>query len=459
MVLKSLSNINTKKAAGPDGVGGKVLKECRLQLYPTLQKLFQNSIDTHHLPALWKTSEIVPVPKMSLPKVRNDLRPVALTAIVMKCFERIVLEFLKAAAPKDKFQFAYSAGRSVEDATLTLIQYLQEHLDKTKTYARVLFVDFSSAFNTIQPHILMEKLMNMNINSNIILWLKDFLTGRLQYVRFKDSCSPVIEINTGAPQGCVLSALLFTLYTSDCQASHTKNVIMKYADDTVVVGFVDRKDETSDTNVYFEEIAKFHDWCNTNYLNLNVKKTKEMVIDFGLSDEQKSPVLIDNEIVETVHEYKYLGSIIDDKLKGTANINKMCKKANQRMFFLRKLKDVNVDTTIMDLFYRSVVQSVVAFCIVCWFGNLSEKDKKLVNRLAKSARRLGCKDVVDFEEIYQLTAGKKLDSILKDESHPLYKYFRFLPSKARLSSIYCRTSRYKQSFVPSAIRLYNGSNL
>ena len=129
------------------------------------------------------------------------------------------------------------------------------------------------------------------------------------------------------------------------------------------------------------------------------------------------------------------------------------------MFFLRKLKAVNVDTTILDLFYKSVVQSVLAFCIVCWFGNLSEKDKKLVNRLAKSARRLGCKDVVNFEELYEATVNKKRSTILKDESHPLFMYYRFLPSNIRLSSIYCRTSRYKDSFVPSSIRLFNGSTL
>ena len=78
-VNKALSKINARKTSGPDNVSVKVLKECRLQLAPILGDIFQHSIDNHYLPLPWITSELVPVPKIALPLVKNDLRQVALT--------------------------------------------------------------------------------------------------------------------------------------------------------------------------------------------------------------------------------------------------------------------------------------------------------------------------------------------------------------------------------------------
>ena len=139
-VNNALSKIKIRKAPGPDRVSGKFLKECRLQLAPTLKEIFQHSIDNHYLPLPWKTSELVPVPKMSLPLVKNDLRPVALTSLIMKTFERIVLKFLNPNKLADSLQFAYCESRSVEDATLFLINTLLSHLDKKRTYARAMFM-------------------------------------------------------------------------------------------------------------------------------------------------------------------------------------------------------------------------------------------------------------------------------------------------------------------------------
>ena len=260
-VNNELAKINTRKAAGPDLLCGKVLKECRLQLSPIVHKMFQSSLDNHYIPLSWLTAELVPVPKMTIPLVKNDLRPVALTAIVMKCFERLkkletLLKFLNPEKLIDLYQFAYRPARSVEDASLTLLQYLQCHLDKGRTYARVLFVDFSSAFNTIQPHLMLQKLQNKGVNSNLILWIHKFLTGRQQYVRFKDARSNVSTTNTGAPQGCVLSASLFTIYESDNGSLDERCVILKYADDTVIIGLLNENDDPCD-NFYVNEINVF----------------------------------------------------------------------------------------------------------------------------------------------------------------------------------------------------------
>ena len=79
----------------------------------------------------------------------------------MKILEKIVLSHLKAATKHqlDPLQFAYRAGRSVDDAVSLLIHTLLQHIDNPKRYARILFIDFSSAFNTIIPDMLHSKLL------------------------------------------------------------------------------------------------------------------------------------------------------------------------------------------------------------------------------------------------------------------------------------------------------------
>ena len=104
----------------------------------------------HNIPSIWKTAEILPIPKRPI-KVLNDYRPVALTSVVMKCMEKLVLKRIKPIflEVQDPCQFAYRSGRSVEDAIITFLDNVYEHLDKPKAFCRILFVDLSSAFNTI----------------------------------------------------------------------------------------------------------------------------------------------------------------------------------------------------------------------------------------------------------------------------------------------------------------------
>ncbi len=96
----------------------------------------------------------------------------------------------------------------------------------------MLFVDYSSAFNTIVPATLVAKLQTLGLNRSLCSWILDFLTGSSQVVRMGNNTSSPLILNTGAPQGCVLSPLLYSLYTHDCTATHSSNVIVKFADDT-----------------------------------------------------------------------------------------------------------------------------------------------------------------------------------------------------------------------------------
>ena len=246
-------------------------------------------------------------PKKPRPSQNNDYRPVALTSLVMECLERLLLRRISTETSQfqDPHQFAYRRNRSTEDAILTLIHHAQKHLDTPKTSARILFLDFSSAFNTIQPHILLQKLRAMLVNPSLRKWILDFLTNRKQWVKINNTISSTITTNSGAPQGCVSSLALFSVYTSDCRpvdSSISKDHLFKYADDKALLGLITENND----QIYETEVQNLVAWCDSNCLQLNTKKTKEMVIDFRKLQHDPPTLSINGEVVERVDSHSYL---------------------------------------------------------------------------------------------------------------------------------------------------------
>ncbi len=275
----ALKGVNIRKAAGPDGITGRVLRSCADQLAGLFTSIFNESLATSVVPTSFKKSIIIPVPKNNKPSCLNDYRPVALTSIVMKVFERLVKSHISSSIPVtlDPLQFAYRSNRSTDDAISHILHSSLTHIDSSNgNYARLLFIDYSSAFNTIVPTKLAVKLSDLGLNTSLCNWIQDFLTGRPQVVKVGQFTSNSITLNVGAPQGCVLSPLLYSLYTHDCVSSHRSTSIIKFADDTVVLGLISNNDETA----YLDEVERLTSWCQDNCLSLNVSKTKELIVDF-----------------------------------------------------------------------------------------------------------------------------------------------------------------------------------
>ena len=144
----------------------------------------------------------------------------------------------------------------------------------------------------------------MKLPSSIISWIFDYLTSWLQYVRLNGLLSPAaIRTNTGAPQGTVLAPFLCALYTADCRSTDELCPLVKFADDTELVGKISNDEDA----LYHKQIENFVIWCDKNYLYLNVSKTKEMCIDFRKNQRCPKPVYIKGEAAERVDTYKYLG--------------------------------------------------------------------------------------------------------------------------------------------------------
>ena len=161
----------------------------------------------------------------------------------------------------------------------------------------------------------------------------------------------------------MLPPSLFTTYTADFKyRSHESSHLQKFSDDTAIVGRLEggREDE------YRYLVGSFVKWCGVNHLQLNVAKTREMVVDFRRNRPPPSLVCIGGTDIDIVDSYKYLAVVLDNKLEWTTNTEAVYKKGLSWLYFLRRLRSFSVCNQILLMFYESVVASTIFFAVVSW---------------------------------------------------------------------------------------------
>ncbi|XP_054631629.1 uncharacterized protein LOC129181035 [Dunckerocampus dactyliophorus] len=454
-VRRVLNKTNPRKAAGTDNISGRALRVCSSELADVLADIFNLSLAQASVPTCFKSTTIVPVPKKSNVTCLNDYRPIALTPIVMKCFERLVMTHIKKsilAATVDPLQFAYRQNRSTDDAVNTAIHTALSHLQGQDTYVTMLFIDYSSAFNTVSPHKLTNKLLTLVLSPSLCNWVFNFLTGRPQSVRVHNRTSSSRIVSTGTPQGCVLSPLLYTLFTYDCVASQNNTSIIKFADETTVIGLITGGVETS----YRREVADLIAWCRDNNLLLNTDKTKEMIIDPRTREkEPHRPLFIGETEVERVKTFKFLGTHISEDLTWSHNTQQILKKSQRRLYFLRRLRKFGMSTIILSCSYRCTMESVLTASITVWYGNCTTRDRKALQRVIKTSQNIVGAALPSLQDIYKTRVLRRTHNLIKDSTHPQHSLFTLLPSGRRYRSLKSRTTRLANSFYPQAIRLLN----
>ncbi|KAI5085675.1 gastrula zinc finger protein XlCGF28.1-like, partial [Silurus meridionalis] len=292
------------------------------------------------------------------------------------------------------------------------------------SYAKMLFVDYSSAFNTIIPSTLPLSWRSWDLAT----------------------------LSTGAPQVCVLSPLLYSLYTYDCVATSNSTTIIKFADDTVVVGLINNNDEPA----YLQEVKNLERWCQENNLLLNVSKTKELIVDLSTKRERSyQPINISGTPVERVDSFRYLDVHITQDLSCSCHTNTLVKKAWQYLYHLKRSRDFKLPSQVLKTFYTCTIKSVMTGIITSWYGNSTMQDRRALQRVVCSAVCIIHTELPNLQDIYSTQCWTRARKIMKDLSHPNNRLFSLLQSGKRLCSLKANTERMRRSFFPQAIRSLN----
>ncbi|XP_064865159.1 uncharacterized protein LOC115108497 isoform X2 [Oncorhynchus nerka] len=162
-----------------------------------------------------------------------------------------------------------------------------------------------------------------------------------------------------------------------------------------------------------------------------INKTKEMIVDFRKQQREHPPIHIDGTVVERVVSFKFLGVHITDKLNWSTHTDSIAKKAQQRLFNLRRLKKFGLSPKALTNFYRCTIESILSGCITAWYGNCSAHNRKALQRVVRSAQRITGGKLPALQDTYTTRCHRKAIKIIKDNNHPSHCLFTLLSSRGR----------------------------
>ncbi len=237
-----------------------------------------------------------------------------------------------------------------------------KYLENKHTYARILFINFSSAFNTIHPLRLFRNLQDMNINTSLCLWILDFVKNRSQAVKpiNKKYLRPSLPA-----RGChrdVFCPHYFSFFSQMPSNSHQTVEILKNADDTTILGLITKDNEDG----YRWEVERTVSWRKENESVVNRKKM-EMIINFGTEQAIKAPLLIDSQPITITDSFKFLGTHNSNNLKWDLSTNSQTKKAQQRLCFFKAAQKNTVRRGLLVQLYTAITQ-IILFVNYCESG-------------------------------------------------------------------------------------------
>jgi hypothetical protein len=229
-VYKMLTQIKTRKACGPDLLSPVLLKECADIVSEPITVLFNQCLSLKEIPDCWRVARITPVPKKGTARTR----PIACTSVLLKLFEKMLLTRIAPVLPgSDPLQFAYRQSRSTLDAVAYLVHAVASALDRKAKAVRLLFLDYTNAFGSVDRGILLQQIADGGVDPCLVKLLQDYFTNRSQFTCFNGQVSSPLPTYAGLPQGAILSPFLFNLYKRDLPIFDPL-FCCKYADDIVI---------------------------------------------------------------------------------------------------------------------------------------------------------------------------------------------------------------------------------
>ena len=474
-VLKSL---DPTKAAGPDEIPARILKETAATIAPSLCMLFNRSLEEGYIPREWKLANVVPVHKKDEKDHVENYRPISLLCIVSKVLERCVLSRIKERL-EELFvdcQHGFRCGRSCVTNLLETLDDIGATLDRAGQVDCV-YLDMSKAFDKVRHDLLINKLRDAGFGAKLLDWFHAYLCDRRQRVTVLGATSRDLPVTSGVPQGSILGPALFLLYVNNLPDVITKSQVVMFADDTKVYKEVKSQDDGAAIQ---QDLHSLSSWSAASGLTFNEKKCKLQSI-----TRKRKPISTSYEVngrtIQSCEEERDLGVLVACDLTWRAQVCHQAARANKSLGYIRRNARYIRSTSTRRTLYLGLVRAHLAYATQVWVPQAIE----LISKLEKIQRR-ATKFILHLPFITEISYKERLISLdllpvcywheLLDmvffyrATHNLVhlspsvvpvvrKSARTTRASATSSPIFvpkkCRTTTYQKSFFIRTARIWN----
>ena len=381
-ILRNINKLKNGKAAGYDSIANEYIKHTKDIFLPVYEILFNTILDTGNFPEQWTLGIIKPVYKnKGNSNDVNNFRPITILSCLGKLFTSILNDRLSIYLEESMLLLENQAGFRKEYSTLDHIFSLNAVIEILKHHKKKLFccfVDFSSAFDSVWRVGLWQKLLNMQIEGKVLRVIYNMYYDIKSCVSLNGENSTFFASACGVRQGENLSPVLFSIYLNDLEsfldrtdlgmqfgcfnnelAVYFRMIVLLYADDTVVL---------ADSAIALQNyLDRFHEYCTTWKLAININKTKVVV--FGARKTDNMEFRLGNKTIEIVDKYKYLGVFFSRSrsfLNCRKHVVEQARKAMHLLFCRINNLHLPVDLQ-LQLFDNTIVPILTYACEIWGF--------------------------------------------------------------------------------------------
>jgi hypothetical protein len=383
-VRKKIQKLRTAAAAGPDGIGPRILQELENELVDGLTIVFRTSFAESVIPADWKDANVTPIFKKGTKWDPGNYRPVSLTSICCKVMESIIRDDLVAHLDANGLinpsQHGFMHGKSCCSNLLEFFEKVTSVVDEGKPMD-VIFLDFAKAFDKVPRERLLEKVRAHGVRGRALDWIRAWLTGRRQRVVLNGKHSSWMEVLSGVPQGSVLGPILFLIFINDLDAEvRMIEVVKKFADDTKIGKTVQSEEDKLELQRAIDSLTE---WAEKWGMAFNVAKCK--IMHFG-HENPGFEYTMSGQKLDTTGEERDIGVMVTKNLRPSAQCAKAARTATTVLSQLRRAFHFR-DRHIFVRLYTQYVRPHLEFASPAW-SPWTQTDKECLERVQKKAIRM-----------------------------------------------------------------------
>ncbi len=378
-LLVAMNSLKTGKSAGNDGLAAEAFKYTDKKIIVYITMLFNCILCHGYIPTKLMDTIIVPIVKDKKGDLssKDNYRPIALTTVMSKVLETLILNRYESLLLSKDSQFGFKQNHSTDLCIYTLKQTIDYYRSKSSPIY-ICFLDASKAFDRVNHGILLKKLINRNLPNIVIRILHVWYSCQCFYVKWGFRISSPFPATNGVRQGGILSPVLFNLYVDNlseklnsldigCYVNSVCYNHLIYADDTVLLA-----PSPKALQMLIDECITF---ANENCLIYNKTKTKCLCVKPKHMTKLFVPnFYLENFLITSVQQETYLGYILNDNMSDDDHIIKEMRNLYARGNMLIRYFKHCTDTVKIMLF-KTFCTSL--YCCPLWIKYKKSTLKKL----------------------------------------------------------------------------------